>query len=232
MSQPISSSKPSRSPRALLFLAAGGLVLLLTFGARVWLTSVPTKATVTAAPGVSPQPWPSPEGADPAATFPVLARTPSHWIALATPAALVGPLAGIRGDLREFAPADLDRFAEWLGSFWPANSGWRRMAWIDPQCPHCKQLVESGDVDRFAPRVIMQLRLAEARAAAGWLLADSPQIDRYLNFEPADPRLSQAAAERQGCPRSVPVGTAPRLEHCGSGPGLRGDSWRCCVVGR
>lgn len=149
-------------------------------------------------PGGGAAPPAAAAGPSPAAPaeLPAAAGPPSLWMALATAEAMRGPLAGLTGDFREFAPDEFNAFVEWIEISWPGPE-WRRMAWIDPQCPHCKDLVERGVIDHYAPRVIMRPREAEARAAAGWLLADPPQLNRFLAFEPADEDLSRQALEHQ-----------------------------------
>ena len=156
---------------------------------------------------------------------PLTDTPPTRWMAMATPEARVGTLAGIEGDFKDFAQKDFAVITEWIESAWPGPDGWRRMAWIDPQCPHCKDLIASGALEHFAPRIIMDPRAAEAQAASGWLLADPPDMERFLAFEPADEALSATAFQSQALLDELLYGLRPDWGFIVPVQMMRGDGW-------
>ena len=190
-----------------------------------WLWDRVGQPQTTPAPAIPSVGGAMPSAPQAAAPEPLVGTPPTRWMAMATPGARAGALAGIEGDFRDFAQEDFAVIMEWIDSAWPGPDGWQRMAWIDPQCPHCKDLIDSGALDHFAPRIIMDPRASEAQAASGWLLADPPDIKRFLAFEPADEALSATAFQSQALLDELLYGLRPDWGFIVPVQMLRGDGW-------
>ena len=159
-----------------------------------WLWDVPQTAQAGAV-----QPRPAPPSPPPPQDIQAV-TPPSPWVAFTTDQAHTQYFAGKVGDFRESSADQFDRFMEWLDLSWPAPAPWTRMAWIDPHCPHCKRLVDSESIEHFAPRIIMDAAdngFEKAQAAAGWLMQGTPDMDRFMRLEPADPDLTARAQASQ-----------------------------------
>lgn len=133
----------------------------------------------------------------PAAPAPALSR----WVLIATPESIDSEFAAdvaTQADLRRASEEELESVLVWIDTIWGPPEDWTRMAWIDPQCPQCRRLHEENvPIDHFAPRIILPDRSEDAWRASGWLMADPPDLARFLAFEKAPEDLSMQAAEAQ-----------------------------------
>ena len=155
------------------------------------------------APPVQPQASPSPEGTTSLAPLDD-ENADSPWVLFATEEALAGTFTG-RGDLGDVRPVtepELNSVLGWIDELWPAESAWRHMAWVDPQCGFCRRLHEEGRVEHWAPRVVLNSlqdpeQHRQAVGAAGWLMGETQDAGRFLAMEPAPEELNVKAAAAQ-----------------------------------
>ena len=159
---------------------------------------------------VPPPPQALPSGPPTLPVEPTAAAAPqppsSPWVLFATEEVLFGTFADTDpdelGDARAATQKELDGVLDWVASLWPTQRPWRHMAWVDPQCPHCLRLHEEGQVEHYAPRIVLNqeanpIRYQQALLSAGWLMGEAPDEDKFLAMEPADEVLSQQAADAQ-----------------------------------
>ena len=167
-----------------------------------WFFDAAEPSNAAAPPPVQPQALPSPESTTSFAPLDE-GSAGSPWVLFATEDALADSFTGQAdlGDVRPITEPELNSVLGWIDELWPAENAWRHMAWVDPQCSFCRRLHEEGRVEHWAPRVVLNsqdpVRLRQATDAAGWLMAEPQDTERFLAMEPAPQELNAKAAAAQ-----------------------------------
>ena len=137
-------------------------------------------------------------------------RADSPWVLFATEDAMAGVFGqrpDISGDVREATAEEIEGVVNWISGRWPSAETWTHMAWIDPQCPHCARLHETGLVEHYAPRIVLNRttnpeKYQQAVQSAGWLMQDVQEgtgadMEKFLALEPASDESADKAARAQ-----------------------------------